>query len=91
MCGVVREQDVENAKFATADHALDAKQVGPLREQMKMAFKAIFNHEICTKYVADGDGFIANATMDGQALPGGEQRVIWVAPGDHYKVAPPGD
>jgi hypothetical protein len=89
VCGVVREQDVETAKFATADHALDAKQVGPIREQMKMAFKAIFNHEICTKYVADGDGFIANATMDGQALPGGEQRVIWVAPGDHYKVAPP--
>ena len=91
VCGVVREQDVENAKFATTDHALDAKQAGPIREQMKAAFKAIFNHEICTKYVADGDGFIANATMDGQALPGGEQRVIWVAPGDHYKVAPPGE
>lgn len=91
VCGVVREQDVENAKFATAEHALEAKQVGPLREQMKMAFKAIFNHELCTQYVADGDGFIANATMDGQALPGGEQRVIWVAPGDHYKVAPPAE
>lgn len=91
VCGVVREQDVENAKFATADRPLDAKQVGPLREQMKMTFKAIFNHEMCTKYVADGDGFIATATMDGQALPGGQQRVIWVAPGDHYKVAPPVD
>jgi hypothetical protein len=91
VCGVVREQDVENAKFATADHALDAKQAGPLREKMKMAFKPIFNHEICTRYVADGDSLLANATMDGQALPGGEQRVIWVAQGDHYKVAPPAD
>ena len=91
VCGVVREQDVETAKFATAGHALDGKQVGPLREQMKLAFKPIFNHELCTKYVADGDGFIANATMDGEALPGGEQRVIWVAPGDHFKVAPPAD
>ena len=89
VCGVVREQDVENAKFATAEHALDAKQVGPLREQMKMAFKPIFDHELCTQYAAEGNGFIARATMDGQALPGGEQRVIWVAPGDHYKVAPP--
>jgi len=91
VCGVVRELDIENAKFATADRALDVKQVGPLREQMKLAFKAIFNHELCTKYVADGDGFIANATMDGQALPGGEQHVIWVAPSDHYRVAPPAD
>ena len=89
VCGVVREQDVENAKFTTGGHALDAKQVGPLREQMKMAFKPIFGHEICTRYVADGDGFIASASMEGQALPGGEQRVIWVSPEDHYKVAPP--
>jgi hypothetical protein len=57
----IREQDVEHAKFATADHALDANQVGPLREQMKMTFNAILNHEICTKYVADGDVFIATA------------------------------
>jgi hypothetical protein len=91
VCGQIREQDIENAKFATADHALDAKQVGPLREQMKLAFKALFNHEICTRYVADGDGFNAIATMDGQAMPGAEQRVIWVAQGDHYKVAPPAD
>jgi hypothetical protein len=91
VCGVVREQDIENARFATADHVLDAKQVEPLRQQMKLAFKAIFNHELCTRYVADGNGFMANATMDGQALPGGEQRVIWVAPGDHYRVAPPAE
>jgi hypothetical protein len=91
VCGFVREQDVENAKFAAADHPLDAKEAGALREQMKMAFKAIFNREICTGYIADGDGFTAVATMDGQTLPGGEQRVIWVAPGDHYKVAPPAE
>jgi len=89
VCGVVREQDIEKAQFAAADHALDEKQVAPLREQMKMAFKPIFDHELCTQYVADGDGFIANATMDGQALPGGAQRVIWVTPDDHFKVAPP--
>ena len=91
VCGVVREQDIENANFTTADHALDVKQVIQLREQMKTAFKPIFNHELCTRYVTDGDGFTANATMDGQALPGGEQHVIWVAPDDHYKVAPPVD
>jgi len=89
LCGFVREQDIENAQFAAGDHALEEKQVAPLREQMKMAFKPIFDHELCTQYVADGDGFIAQATMDGQALPGGAQRVIWVTPDDHFKVAPP--
>jgi hypothetical protein len=34
------------------------------------------------------DGFIAKASLDGQAQPAQDQKVIWVAPSDGYKVAP---
>jgi hypothetical protein len=88
VCGRIREQDIDAAKFATGDHVLDAKQTEPLRQQLKLAYKNIFDHEICTAYVPDDGTLLAKATMDAGRMPVAEQRVIWVSPNEGYKVGP---
>lgn len=87
VCGKIREQDIDAAKFAAGDHVLDKKQAEPLRQNLKRAFKDIFDHEIYTAYVRDGSTLVAKATMDAVAMPGA-QRVIWVSPDEGYRVGP---
>jgi hypothetical protein len=88
VCGTIRSHDIDEAKFASGTLTLDAKQTEQLRQQMKVAFKDMFNHEICTRYIPDGDALLAKATMDGVPMKGEEQRVIWVSPRDGYRVGP---
>ena len=88
VCGKMRERDIDTAKFTNGHDALDAAQAEQLRQQLKAALKDVLNHEICTKYVPEGDNLIAKGTVDGVPMSGKEQHVIWVSPGDLYHVAP---
>jgi len=87
VCGFIRTEDIDEATFSIDGAAASPEQTAKLRAQIIAVFeKGIFGHEICTAYVPDGDGFIAKATIDGVAQPKMDQRVIWVAPKDGYRV-----
>jgi hypothetical protein len=53
VCGKIREQDIDAARFSASGHLLDMKQTELLRQQLKFAYKDVIDHEICTTYVSD--------------------------------------
>jgi len=87
VCGRMRAHDIETAKLLMDGSPVSAQIEESLRKQLFAGLKSEFDHEICTAYTPDGDGFIAKATDNGVPVPG-KQRLIWVSPGDGYKVAP---
>jgi hypothetical protein len=89
VCGKIRSQDLDAAKFRVGGQLLDAKQAAPLREQMRRSYINIFDREICTAYINQDGILVAKATMEGVPMPATtDQRVLWVSPGDGYKVSP---
>jgi hypothetical protein len=88
VCGSLRDRDIDEAKFSDGAHPLEARKAELLRQQLKVALKDLLNHEICTTYVPDGDGFLAKETKEGVPMPGTDQHVIWVSPRDGYRVSP---
>jgi hypothetical protein len=87
VCGAIRKQDIEKAKFMSDGKPLDPKAAATLRQQINVALKDTFNHDICTEFTVDGGALVAKGTIDGAALPG-SLPVIWVSQEDGYKVGP---
>jgi translation initiation factor IF-1 len=87
VCGKMRAHDIQTAKLLMNGSPVSAQIAETLQKQLFAGLKSEFDHEICTAYIPDGDGFIAKATDNGVPVPG-KPRVIWVSPGDGYKVAP---
>jgi hypothetical protein len=89
ICGKVRKQDVDAAKFTVGGLLANATQAAMLREQIQLSYKSFFGHEICTAYLDQGGILLAKATMDGVPMPEAtDQRVLWISPGDGYRVSP---
>lgn len=88
VCGTVRDRDIDAAKFSDGTQPLEASKAALLRQRLKVALKDLLNHEICTEYVPDGDGFLAKETKEGTPMLGTNQHVIWVSPSDGYRVSP---
>jgi hypothetical protein len=87
VCGKTRAHDIAIAKFLMNGSPVNAQIAETLRKQVIAGLQSEFDHEICTAYIPDGDGFIAKATDNGVPIPA-EPHLIWVSPGDGYKVAP---
>ena len=85
VCGKMGPQDIAAAKFTAGGKPLEGAPADTLRQHMATALKPMFDHEICTAYIAEGDGFIAKATDNGAPISA-TQRVIWVSSGDGYEV-----
>ena len=89
VCGKLRPQDLDSAKFTMGGRLLDAQQAASIRMQLQTAFQNVFGHEVCTGYVNQGGTLIAKATIDGvPAPPNADQPVLWVSPADGYQVSP---
>ena len=89
VCGRIRRQDIEAAKFTVGGQQVGEQQAGPLRAQLQMAFQNVFDHEVCTAYQNQGGTLLAKPTIDGVAAPAtADQTVMWVSPSDGYKVSP---
>jgi hypothetical protein len=89
MCGKLRKQDLDAAKFMLAGRPMDAQQAASIRTQLQTAFQNVFDHEVCTVYVDQGGRLVAKATIDGMpAPPAADQPLIWVSPSDGYQVSP---
>lgn len=86
ICGFMRKADLDKARFIR-----DGAEEGPevtanYRQRAALVYESILDHEICTAYIADGDGLTTKVTVDGEAMSGPGQRVIWVSPSDGYRV-----
>jgi hypothetical protein len=89
VCGKIRSQDLDAARFKVGGQLLDPNQAVQLREQMRRSYVQIFDREICTAYIHQGGILLAKATIDGAPMPATvDQRVMWVSPDDGYRVGP---
>jgi len=89
ICGKIRLQDLDAAKFTMAGRPMDAQQAAAMRKQLQTAFQNAFDHEVCTAFVNQGGTLVAKATIDGvPAPPAADQPVLWVSPSDGYMVSP---
>lgn len=91
---VVRDGEVCGpfGDFADAVFTLDGQPADPslatmIRGQVAAAFAAL-GTEGCTRYLPQGDGWLAEVIIDGHPRPDLNQPVIWVSPSDGYTVAP---
>ncbi len=86
VCGAL--SGIDKATFVMNGQPTDQATTDAIRQQVGQAMAPMLGKQVCTTYKPDGEGFIASAVIDGQPAPGGDQKVIWVAPTDGYKVAP---
>jgi len=87
VCGKSQAQDITTAKLTMDGKPVEGPQADAMRQRIGAAFAPMLGHEICTAYVPDGDGFIGKATDNGAPMSV-SLKVIWVSPGDGYKVGP---
>lgn len=88
VCGYVRPEDIDAGQFTINGVAATPDQTKALRRTMTTAEMGLFGHEICTAYVAAGDGWTAKASIDGAAQAAMDQKVIWVSPSAGFEVKP---
>lgn len=88
VCGPIRAEDLQGATFTIDGAPATAQQTETMRAQLAQQMAGILNVDICTTYVADGDGFRAEASFNGAPRPDLNQHVIWVGANDGWTVAP---
>ena len=88
VCGYVRPEDIDAAQFTVNGVAATPDQTKALRQNVATAEKGLFGREICTAYVAAGEGWTAKASIDGAPQPAMDQKVIWVSPSAGFEVKP---
>lgn len=85
VCGPLT--DLEGAVFTIDGQPADPQTAEMLRGQLSAAF-AQLGTEVCTHYTPQGEGWLAEAVIDGRPRPDLNQPVIWVSPTDGYSVRP---
>lgn len=76
---------VEGATFTIEGQPAEESTTALLRGQVETAFAQI-GREGCTTYTPQGDGLLAEVTVDGKSRPDLNQPVIWVSPADGYSI-----
>ncbi len=88
LCGVLTENDFKRAVFTDGQSELDPMQAGLLRTVLTASLQSYFGREICGAFAPTGGAYVVKAKMDGAFLDADSQRVIWVRPDEHYRLAP---
>jgi hypothetical protein len=78
---------LEDAVFTIEGQPADPQTAEMIRGQVSTAF-AQLGTEACTRYAPQGEGWLAEAVIDGHPRPDLNQPVIWVSPTDGYSVRP---
>ena len=87
VCGTIRKQDIDVAGISLEGQKLGESEAVGIRQLIAGGLATIIDHRICTTYLPAGSGYVARATIEGSSTPPVEQKMIWVAPTDGYKVA----
>lgn len=88
VCGAIRTQDIDAAVISVNGQKLSDADAATARSRIATGMAALIGKRICTTYVLDGAQLVAKATIDGEAQPAMDQKVIWVAPTDGFHVGP---
>jgi len=88
VCGPFRAEDIQQATFTIAGNPAPPQLTDQIRKQMLMVSTDRLGKEICTTYVLDKGEYAAQVTIDGVAHSELADRMIWVKPGDGFKVGP---
>ncbi len=86
VCGYIRQGDIDKASFIVGGVDVDAATTSDYRKRVAVLYQPVFDREICSSYVTDGNEFVVRPTIDGAPLPSAAHRVIWVSPDDGWKV-----
>lgn len=88
VCTVMKKDDLLAATFTINGDVPSDDQIAQLRGAILNSWAAIVDHAVCVSFIPDGSQFIAHTALDGLPRPNLDQRMIWVAPKDGWKVAP---
>ena len=83
VCGGL--EHLPTARFVVAGQPATPGQDAGYRLMLSVAPR---KGEICASWVGDGDGYVAHGALDGKPKKDLDQRMIWVEPGEGYRVAP---
>ncbi len=86
VCGQIHRASIQGAAFDVDGQPASAGQAETLRNQVTAAYTKIFDKEICTTYTLKGSAYQASTTVGGEPSADATDAVIWVKPGDGYKV-----
>ena len=86
VCGAIRKQDIDAAVISVNGQKLSEADAAGARSRIATGMAPLIGKRICTTYVADGAQLVAKVTIDGEAQPAMDQKVIWVAPADGFRV-----
>lgn len=83
VCGNL--ENLPNAHFVVAGQPATSGQEAGYRLMLSVAPR---RGEVCARWVGDGNGYMAYGSLDGKPKRDLDQRMIWVEPGEGYRVAP---
>ena len=88
VCSVMKKDDLLTTAFTVNGVAPSDTELAQLRGAIANGWAALVDHSVCVSFVPDGSQFVAHTAFDGLPRPSLDQRVMWVAPQDGWKVAP---
>jgi hypothetical protein len=88
VCGAIQKQDIDAAVISVNGQTLSETDAATARSRIATGLAFLFGKRICTTYVPDGAQLVAKATIEGEAQPAMDQKIIWVAPSDGFHVGP---
>jgi hypothetical protein len=83
VCGNL--ENLPKASFVVAGQPATPGQESGYRLMLSVAPR---KGEVCARWVGDGNGYVAYGSLDGKPKKDFDQRMIWVEPGEGYRVAP---
>ena len=86
VCGFFQAEDIAAAVFTVGARPATASETATLRQKTIDGWRALIGRKVCTEYIPEGDHLIAQASIDGVSQPTLNQKVIWVSPGDGFRV-----
>jgi hypothetical protein len=88
ICGKVAQADLDSAEPRLNHVAMEGEQRAQVLKGVSAAYTGagILGHEVCTRYVPEGDTLSAQVQVDGVPRPQFTQRVRWVKADEGYTV-----
>ncbi len=88
VCGVLSPRDLEGGIVLLEGQPATPEQADVVRQAVSRSLEPLYGHEICSTYVPQGAGLVAQVSVAGTRRPDMDLPVIWVRPADGYRVAP---
>ncbi|ATY31484.1 hypothetical protein [Sphingomonas psychrotolerans] len=86
LCAPILTSDFEAASLQVDGKPADPAMASPIRAQVVTSIAPLAGKMGCTREVPEGAMSRAEVMLDGVARPELSQRLLWVKPGDGYKL-----